>query len=497
MNKPLQKARRGSEQGDLSVAWTKLFDKAPPAAPEAEMAVLGSIIIEPRMLPLVHRKIRPRHMHNQKHELIYQALIDVCAKNAGECDMVLLIDALRNREVGQGRSQYDFVGGTPYLQEIVEGVPAPTNAEYFADIVAQKARLRAVIEECGQLIWDVQHRPDEANEKLSKAVESLARISRGEAGRAPVLLGSVATEVIASLHNGRSSMLLTGVEQFDAIAGGVPASGVVTCYGYPASGKTTFMIVGALNIACGIGGLAERPVRVCSYEQGPQRVTATLLSSWGKVNVHRLMNRGDAPSAEEVVRLEAAARAWDGLDFGIWTENMDPHAMFAECQAITNSKGPGVLVVDYIQDVPPFGEFTEANARISESMRILARIANDLKWLVLVVSQLGKVKGEGANRRPGMSDALGSSAIEQRSDMIISVWRPDQHVNVAAGLDAVQAERAKRIVHDRRARTIISVIKFKYGGTGSCEVYFDAPVMTYRAPTAEESRAWPELEERR
>lgn len=473
---------------------SSMFDKPPPQALEAEMGLLGSMILDGRIVPEVMRLVRERHFYSEAHSVIFRCIEAVWRKNQGNVDLILMVDQLRSNVTGE-RTELDLVGGVEYLEALANSVPTALGWQHYAKVVSEKARMRKAIDIGGELVHQLYLSGDagDANEAIVGALDSLAKIARGSVGREPAYLGATADALIQSLQEGHRETIPTGVAAIDGLCDGLPQQGVVAVFGYPSGGKSTLTLTVALSLAMGSDVREPLPVRVCSFEQGPRRVTATLLSAWSGVRVHTHMNRGTVPTTEEMERMAESAAGFNEVDFAMYEDNLDPPTLFAEISAVAARKPRGVLVVDYVQDIPPFGEFTEATPRIGEAMRILARIARELGWLVLVVSQLDKAAGK-ANRRPKMSDGLGSSAIEQRSDLMLFVWRPHQHDSMPQVDDTLQQERARNVWNARRGRTVIGVIKNKYGTIGSREMMFDGSVMRFREATEEEKRTWPELD---
>jgi len=220
-----------------------------------------------------------------------------------------------------------------------------------------------------------------------------------------------------------------------------------------------------------------------------------LLSQVCALNVHGLLNRGGVAAPEVLDQVAAAARLHANVDFAMFEDNLDPNAIYSEVAVLAEKHPRGVVVVDYVQDIPPFGQFIDQTPRITEAMRILARIARELGWLVIVVSQVGKEAGK-KNEQPQLSDALGSSSIEQRSDLISFVWRPHQREVRPAGERPVgwdQDDSAWAAWEARFKRCRVGIIKNKYGRLGHKDFVFDGASMKFRNPTEDEERYWPKL----
>jgi hypothetical protein len=167
----------------------------------------------------------------------------------------------------------------------------------------------------------------------------------------------------------------------------------------------------------------------------------------------------------------------------VWSSREDYAILFGNLGEAEAAKvGRGVVVVDYVQNLPGFGPFLEDKTRIAESMRWLQRIGREAGWLCIVVSQVDK-KTVKENKRPGMADGLGAGEIEHASGMILSVWRPHQGEPKALSDN-------EHIWHLRQRMTEVTVLKNKYGERGTSVVAFDAARMVFRTPTPNEQEAW-------
>ena len=104
------------------------------------MSLLGAMILDPRVIgDIIPLMKGPEDFYKEAHQHIYQALVDVYDQfNTG--DLVQIVDMLRHRRV------LEQVGGSEYLVELANAVPTSVNAPHFARLVAEKAKLRRLID---------------------------------------------------------------------------------------------------------------------------------------------------------------------------------------------------------------------------------------------------------------------------------------------------------------------------------------------------------------
>jgi hypothetical protein len=113
-------------------------DRIPPNNLSAEMAVLGSILVDREMMATVSELVKPADFYALVHEVIYSALIALYDR--GEpLDKITVAEDLRRN------GQLEKIGGVPYLTLLMDTVPTAASAEYYAKIVREKSTLRGLI----------------------------------------------------------------------------------------------------------------------------------------------------------------------------------------------------------------------------------------------------------------------------------------------------------------------------------------------------------------
>ncbi len=120
-------------QGDAgSPGRDAVFDRVPPHDDEAEMAVLGGMLLSKDAIGEVSQMIDVTDFYQPKHQTIYEAIIDLFS-NSQNVDVVIVANQLMKD------GNLDKVGGADYLHTLVAFVPTAANATYYAEIVHQRA----------------------------------------------------------------------------------------------------------------------------------------------------------------------------------------------------------------------------------------------------------------------------------------------------------------------------------------------------------------------
>lgn len=115
------------------------FGRQPPQDLVAEQSVLGGMLLSKDAIADVVDKLRPSDFYRPAHQAVYDAILELYGK--GEPADAVTVSAELER-AGELRR----VGGAPYLHTLISTVPTAANAGYYAEIVADKAILRRLVE---------------------------------------------------------------------------------------------------------------------------------------------------------------------------------------------------------------------------------------------------------------------------------------------------------------------------------------------------------------
>ncbi|MFI5536592.1 replicative DNA helicase [Nocardia sp. NPDC051900] len=115
------------------------FGRQPPHDMAAEQSVLGGMLLSKDAIADVVEAIRPGDFYRPAHQAIYDTILDLYGR--GEPADPVTVAAGLDR-----RGELKRIGGAPYLVTLTQTVPTAANAGYYAEIVAEKAILRRLVE---------------------------------------------------------------------------------------------------------------------------------------------------------------------------------------------------------------------------------------------------------------------------------------------------------------------------------------------------------------
>jgi replicative DNA helicase len=418
----------GRRQGPRAAAVDvgRLFDLQPPHSPEAEMSLLGSMILDPQVigevLPIVPRA---SDFYSARHGAIYSAIIAVYEQHQ-DGDLVQIVDSLRSA------GQLEDSGGPEYLVQLAEQVPSAVNAPYYARIVAEKSRLRRLIDSAGQILYDAFHsESDGAGEVLDRAESLIFEIAEDDQRSDPQRLEDLLQAELERLEtaDGLVPGVPTGFDDLDEILSGLQAGEMLIIAARPSMGKTAL----ALNLAeqIAMGGktpwtpakTAHTPVGFFSLEMSKAAVAQRLLSAYSGLDSHKLRTGGlsDPEFAEVMARAGELSEAPIFVDD---TPGMTILTLRARARRMVAQHHVKAIMIDYLQLLTaPNASRESRQVEVSAISRGVKALARELNVPVICLSQLNRGAEQREGHRPRMSDLRESGSIEQDADVIMLLHR--------------------------------------------------------------------------
>lgn len=429
---------QGSERGSggsrrprpAPIEIQKLFDLLPPHSPEAEMALLGSMILDPRVIGDVLSMVTgPDDFYTEAHGAIFKVIVEVYDRHQSG-DLVQIVETLR------AANSLDAVGGPEYLVRLAETVPSAVNATHYARIVADRGRLRKLISSAGQIIYDAYHAgdlgPDGTREVLDKAEMAIFNIAeRGETSDPQRLAEILEQELhrLEQLEGKGISGLSTGYTDLDAMLSGLQPSEMVIVAARPSMGKTALALNLAEQIALGGGGRGSStvPVAVFSLEMSRAAIAQRLLSARSGVDSHKL-RRGHFTSSDFQRLFAACGELSDAPIYIDDTPNLTVLALRARARRMAAMHGIRCIMIDYLQLMTAPGAARESRqVEVSTISRGIKALARELNVPVVCLAQLNRGTELRDGNRPRMSDLRESGSIEQDADVVILLHREEYY----------------------------------------------------------------------
>ncbi len=433
-----RKGRRTRPKPDTATVG-KLFDRLPPHSLEAEMALLGSLILGPEMITdILGLVARREQFYSQAHGAIFESLIRTYDQHRSG-DLVQLVESLRTGGV------LEQVGGEDYLVQLADTVPSPANARHYARIVAEKAKLRKLIEVAGEIIYDAYtgvETPEEGvREILDKAEQAVFEIAQEDQTSEPQKLQELLSAEIERLEASEGkgiSGISTGYDDLDAKLRGFQPGEIIIIAARPSMGKTALALNLAEQIAFGgrtpwdyRAGGASVPVAVFSLEMTKAAVTQRLLSAYTGLTGERFRD-GSRLGEDNWQRILNACNVLSEAPIYIDdTAGLTVMQLRSRARRLVAQHGVKVIMIDYLQLLSaPSAAKESRQVEVSAISRQVKALSRELDVPIICLSQLNRATEQREGNRPRLSDLRESGSIEQDADVVMMLHREEYyHIN--------------------------------------------------------------------
>jgi len=422
---------------------------------DAEQAVLGSLLIDPRAIERVASFLRPEDFFLPVNGEIFRGMLALYERDR-PADVVTLSDHLRTHE------RLDDMGGEAYLASLATIVPTSINAEYYARIVERLAVLRRLVDAGSRISTIGYDERLEADAALEEAERVLFEISRLRVTRDFEPLSKVLAEVYEKIdyihsHDSEITGVTTGFIDLDRLTSGMQRSDLIILAARPSMGKTSL----ALNMAHAASVRSNLPVGIFSVEMSAEQLAHRFISMESQVDSQKL--RSGRMSDSDWDRLvHAVGVLSEAPIFVDDTPALSTVEMRSKARRLHTEQGLGLIIVDYLQLMQ--GASNDSRVQeISAISRSLKAVARELDVPVLALSQLSRAPEQRPNHEPMLSDLRESGSIEQDADIVMFIYR-----------DIVYNKETERPhVAD------IIVAKHRNGPTGKIHLFFQESLMKF------------------
>jgi replicative DNA helicase len=394
------------------------FERLPPCDIEAEQAVIGSMLLSQHVIDRMIAIVEPASFYRPQHQTIFTTITDLYGRSrAPKIDPITVGEELAR--IGD----LEKVGGSPYLHRLVQAVPSTAHAERYAEIVRDKAMLRAVIEAATRAAARAYTQQDTAAEILDDA---MAEFQGAATGASPLevklSVGDRWATFLDELEAGKDPRALdTPWHDLNDVVELKPGQ-LITVGAATGGGKSLL----GMNLAAHVALTRRRPALVASMEMGGSELMARLTAAEASVDLDRLVRRKltDHDWAKVIKVSDKMQNA------GNFILDDSPNLTLSKIRArlrwmAGHGQAAAIVVADYLQLMTPEGSSSNANraqevATISRGLKLMA-----MEFEIPIVA-LAQFNRNSVGRQPLVTDFKDSSAIEQDSNVIILMHTPPE-----------------------------------------------------------------------
>jgi replicative DNA helicase len=408
------------ERGVARMGPDNAYDRQPPQDLSAEQSVLGGMMLSKDAIADVLEALRPGDFYRPAHQVVYECILDLYGR--GEPADPITVSAELDR-----KGELRRVGGAPYLHTLVSTVPTAANAGYYAEIVAEKAILRRLIE-AGTRIVQMGHQgadgSTEIDEVVDRAQAAIYEVTERRTSEDYValeeLLQPTMDELEAIETRGLAFGVPTGFDDLDSVTNGLHPGQMVIIAARPGIGKSTLGLDFARS--CSIKhGLTSC---VFSLEMSRTEIVMRLLSAEAGIPLAAMrtgkMNDDQwAKLARQMSQISEAPLFVDD------SPNLTMMEIRAKARRLRQRHDLRLVVVDYMQLMTSGKRVESRQQEVSEFSRNLKLLAKELEVPVVAISQLNRGPEQRTDKKPMLGDLRESGSLEQDADLVMLIHRPD------------------------------------------------------------------------
>jgi replicative DNA helicase len=392
--------------------------KLPPQNLEAEMSVLGSVLLMHEAIDEVGDFLKAEHFYADRHQKIFATIIGLYESGVRGIDAVTLAEELERRNL------LAEVGGVEYLAKILEAVPNAAHAKYYAKIVRDRWIQRSLVYACSEILDECYTGSRDTEDILNSAEQRVFGILEQQETVEKLQLRDILIDTYDRIRqrlemNGAISGLSSGFVDLDAQLNGFQGSELIILAARPSMGKTALIC----NIAEAIVSDPQQSCLIFSLEMSKLELAERLLCIRAKVNGHRL-RAGTLDELEHESLMKAASEL---SELPMFIDDQPGRSMpqiSAVARRLKRRFGLNIIIIDYLQLIEPEDKMAPREQQVALITRRLKQLSKELNVPVIALAQLNRGVELREDKRPRLADLRESGSIEQDADVVMFLHRP-------------------------------------------------------------------------
>ncbi|MEY4995006.1 MAG: replicative helicase [Actinomycetota bacterium] len=383
---------------------------------DAEQSTLGGMLLSQEAVAEVFEMVSGSDFYAPKHELIFNAILNLFGK--GEPTDVIAVSDELNKQGNLIKA-----GGADYLHSLTSYVPTAANASYYAQIVAEKAILRRLIEAGTRIAQSGYESQGEVTDLVNQAQAEVYKVvsqtsKEDYVGLSDSIEAAIHEIETAQKRGGELTGIPTGFTDLDALTHGLHPGQLVIVAARPAVGKSTF----ALDIARAAAIKHNKATIFFSLEMGRAEIAMRMLAAESSIYLQS-MRKGNLSEADWTRLAAIRGKINDAPLYIDDSPNMSLVEIRAKCRRLAQQVDLKMVVIDYIQLMSSGKKVESRQQEVSEFSRALKLLAKELGIPVVALSQLNRQTEQSKDKRPEISHLRESGSLEQDADVVVLLHR--------------------------------------------------------------------------
>lgn len=452
------------------------IERQMPSNVEAEQAVLGSLLLDGDAITRILAFLRSGDFYLEKHRWVYQVMWDLH-------DHREPIDILSVNSALDQQGHLGAIGGISYLTSLLNAVPTAAHVEHYARLVEHSSIERRLIQtstEIAELAYDGEI---DIKDKIERAEKLVYDVAQQRESRDLIPIHKAVdgwADRMERLREHEADLLgvSSGFVDLDKVLGGLQKSDLIIVAGRPGTGKSSF----GLSIAYNVAVRSHKRVAIFTLEMSAAQLVERLISQVadsiaseypGQYENLRLDSQklriGDVTEDQYRILAKAMGELAQAHIYIDESSMVTPLEMRSKARRLSAElHGIDLVIIDYLQLMNDRGRTENRVQEMSNISRQLKFLARDLDVPVIALSQLSRAVETRTDKRPLLSDLRESGSIEQDADVVVMLYREKTYYPT---LESWQRAFPNKDYPENIADIIIA--KHRHGPTSEFKMFFD------------------------
>ena len=430
-----------------------------PQAKDAEIAILGAILIESNAIDKVTDLLTPDSFYVSAHQKIFTSILNLQKKHQ-PIDLVTVTEELKQA------GHLDEIGGPYELVKLTNAIVSSANIVNHARLVHEKYTLRKLISISSEITAKALDPESDCFELIDLAEKQIMTLSNNNTADT-LHISSVLINTLNKIDKWKAvgtsiTGIKSGFSDLDNATRGWQPGDLIIVAARPSVGKTAF----ALNLVRN-AALSGAGVGIWSLEMKAPYLALRMLAAQSDIILGKLQT--GSLTDVEYKKLSESANSLSRFNIFFDDANaVNLRSLKAKARRLKKKHHIGLIVIDYLQLM--HGESkNNREQEIATISRELKNLAQELEIPIVALSQLSRegVKNSSWDVPPPISSLRESGAIEQDADLILMLW----------GANDAELSNDKSFEGKRRIR----IMKQRNGTLMTCEMDFRNEIQLFKS----------------
>ena len=385
---------------------------------ELEQNILGSLLIDKNVIPLVIGMLTPEVFYDLKHQKIFKTLQEMYNSNTA-------IDITTVAQKMQNDKSLQEVGGAYYLSKLTDAIVRTNHLNTHIEMVVEMYKKRKAYLLLRQQVNTFLDVDNESVDLISSLNSELIKIQEfGDINEKTI--EQIVLAIIEKRDMAQKGELLgfnTGFTELNHTIAGWCKPDMIIVAARPGAGKTAMMLSSIYHLAI----LNNVSTAIFSLEMSSEQLIERMESIVSQVPLKRLRTN-NMNDYEKGVVMKADDKILQSPIYIDDTGGISIQQLRAKATVMKQKYGIKVIFIDYLQLMTANGKQNQNREQeVSTISRSLKALAKELEVPIIALSQLSRRVEERADKMPQLSDLRESGSLEQDADIVIMLMRPSYY----------------------------------------------------------------------